>query len=390
MQKIILVDDDENILYGYKRNLRTFFQIYIANSPKAALLLLKENEDIAVVVSDFRMPEMNGIEFLTKVKEQLPNTVRILLTGNADLNMAIKSVNEGNIFRFLTKPCDQEMLRNNIVQGIEQYNLIVAEKELLESTLRGSLKILIDILAMVSSTIFSKSLLIRNLAKKISIRLGTQENWEIDISCLLSQIGTVGIPTEILEKRHNKISLTPAEEELFYSQAQIGKDLLKNIPRLENIAEAISLQYKPVKEISLTRSFTANTAANSRIIFMSCLLRLLNDYFYYSEDGNNGEEVLKVLWKNKSEYNETMLSALEAEVRGAEKGFLMEYCLIEELKKGMVLGDNLFDNNKALLLPKGSILSEINIIRIKNYAKLGGISGPVLVQIKNQENLLRV
>jgi FixJ family two-component response regulator len=388
MQKILLVDDDENILYGYKRNLRTFFQIYIANSPKAGLLFLKENEDVAVVISDFRMPEMTGIEFLIKVKEQLPNAVRILLTGNADLSMAIKSVNEGNIFRFLTKPCDQETLRSNIDRGIEQYNLIVAEKELLEKTLRGSLKILIDILAMVSSAIFSKSLLIRNIARKILIRLGMQENWEIDISCLLSQIGTVGIPNEILEKRHNGTDLTQAEEDLFYSQAQIGKDLLKNIPRLENIAEAISLQHKPIKEINLSRSYIANTVTNNRIIFISCLLRILNDYFYYSEREHSGENALKILWKNKGEYNETMLSALEAEVRGADEGFLMEYCPLDELKKGMILGDNLFDNKKVMLLQKGAILSEINIIKIKNYAKLGGISGPILVQMKNRDNII--
>jgi FixJ family two-component response regulator len=390
MQKILLVDDDENILSGYKRNLRTFFQIYVAISPKTALLILKENKDIGLIISDFRMPEMNGIEFLTIVKDLYPNTVRILLTGNADLEMAIKSVNEGNIFRFLTKPCDQETLKNNISQGIEQYKLIIAEKELLESTLKGSLKILIDILAMVSPAIFSKSILIRNFARKIVSRLNMPGNWEIDISCLLSQIGCVGIPNEILDKRHNGILLTAQENELFISQAQIGNDLLKNIPRLENVATAISMQHKPLNEITLLRNYTADNETNKRIVFISCLLRLLNDYLYFSEREKDEKRALELLWKNKAEYNETLLSALQAEIKGIEDGYLLEYFPLEMLKKGMILGDNLHDKNNAILLPKGSILSEINIIKLRNYAKLGGITEPVLIQIKNHAETIKI
>jgi response regulator RpfG family c-di-GMP phosphodiesterase len=315
MEKVLLVDDDENILNAYKRNLRTSFQIYTAISPKEALQILKENEGIAVVISDYNMPEVNGIRFLNKVKEVWPDTVRILLTGNAELNMAIKAVNEGNIFRFLTKPCEQEILGSTIKQSIEQYKLITAEKELLGSTLRGSLQILIDILAMISSNIFSKSILIRNLAKKLLNRMHTPDNWEIDISCLLSQIGCVGIPKEIIEKRQTGTTLTNEEEELFVSQAQIGNDLLKKIPRLENIATAISMQYKTVNEIALLRTHFVTSPANDRIIFISSLLKLLNDYFYFLDKEANTKSALELLIKNRNAYNETQLNALKAELQ---------------------------------------------------------------------------
>jgi len=314
MHKILLVDDDLNIIGGYKRNLRNYFHIHTATSPKTALQVLKENEDIAVIVSDFSMPEMNGIRFLTKVKEQLPDSVRMLLTGNADLSMAIKAVNEGNIFRFLTKPCDQETLKSSINQGIDQYKLITAEKELLGSTLRGSLKILIDVLTMVNPTNFSKSILIRNLAKKLLTRLHIRENWEIDIACLLSQIGCVGIPTEIIEKRHSGKRLTTEEEQLFMSQAQIGNNLLKNIPRLENIAFAIAMQYKSLGDIISIRNTHTDSVANERIIFISCLLKILNDYFYFLEIEADEKKAVELLVKNKSEYNEGMLNALKSEL----------------------------------------------------------------------------
>jgi response regulator RpfG family c-di-GMP phosphodiesterase len=316
MQKILLVDDDENILNGYRRNLKTYFQIFTANSPKTAFQVLKENEDIAVIVSDFTMPEMNGIRFLTKVKEQLPDSVRMLLTGNADLSMAIKAVNEGNIFRFLTKPCDQETLKISITQGIDQYKLITAEKELLGSTLRGSLKILIDILAMVNPTNFSKSILIRNLGKKLLTRLNMRENWEIDISCLLSQIGCVGIPSEIIEKRHNGTRLTVEEENKFKSQAHIGNNLLKNIPRLENIAAAISMQYKSIEDINLLRNNPVDSKANDRIIFTACLLKILNDYLYFLELEHDEKKALELLRKDKNLYLDSLLNALETELQG--------------------------------------------------------------------------
>ncbi|MDP2037749.1 MAG: response regulator, partial [Ignavibacteria bacterium] len=233
MFKILLVDDDENILQGYRRNLRTKFQVYTSQDPRLALSILNENPDIAVIVSDYNMPEMNGIDFLTKAKDIRPDTVRILITGYAELQMAIKSVNEGNLFRFLTKPCDQETLQKIIFQACEQYSLITVEKELLEKTLKGSIKVLIDILAAANPLVFNRSLQIRDHAKKIMKRMNMPDSWEVEIACLLSQIGCIGIPGEVLEKRLNGLELTNAEEEMFFKQAEVGKTLLKNIPRLE-------------------------------------------------------------------------------------------------------------------------------------------------------------
>src|SRR4030042_1805929 len=91
----------------------------------------------AVIVSDLKMPGMNGIKFLSKVREMAPDSVRVMLTGFAELQTAIDAVNEGNIFRFLTKPCPPDILSRALDMGIEQYRLITAERELLEQTLKG-------------------------------------------------------------------------------------------------------------------------------------------------------------------------------------------------------------------------------------------------------------
>jgi len=103
-KKILFVDDEINVLHGYRRNLRSLFDVHIANSGSEALKIIAEQGDFAVIISDYRMPEMDGIELLHKVKEISPDTIRIILTGFADMQIAIEAINEGNIFRFLTKP----------------------------------------------------------------------------------------------------------------------------------------------------------------------------------------------------------------------------------------------------------------------------------------------
>jgi response regulator RpfG family c-di-GMP phosphodiesterase len=313
MHKILLVDDDENILLGYKRNLRNEFQVLTAESAKAGFQVIKENLDLTVIVSDYNMPEMNGIDFLSQVKAQLPLISRILLTGNAELQMAIEALNSGSIFRFLTKPCSQELLQNIIWRGIDQYKLLNAETELLDKTLKGSIKTMIDILAVTSPSIFNRSILIREYAKKILKRLKIAESWEIDIACLLSQIGCVGLPNEILNKKLKGISLTTEEEEMYYSQAGTGKSLLKNIPRLEKIADAIALQYKSFDDINLLK----DEISDETFILIPKLLRLLNDYFLLVEKGIEAKKKIDILIEDKFFYDPLLFSALQAELLDA-------------------------------------------------------------------------
>ena len=120
MHKILLVDDDENILFAYQRNLRTKFHVSISTSAVEALGMIANNNDFAVVISDFNMPGMKGVEFLSKVKEISPDSVRILLTGYADVKTSIDAVNKGNIYRLLTKPCPQEILLQTIYQAVQK------------------------------------------------------------------------------------------------------------------------------------------------------------------------------------------------------------------------------------------------------------------------------
>src|SRR5579859_6959185 len=146
-ETILFVDDDIRIVSGLQRTLRKEYEMEISGGPGDALDAIRE-APYAVVVSDLKMPGMNGVEFLTRVKQLAPDTVRVLLTGQADLDTAIAAVNDGHVFRFLTKPCPQAVLTTTLDAALAQYRLVRAEKDLFHETLLGTIGILSEILSI--------------------------------------------------------------------------------------------------------------------------------------------------------------------------------------------------------------------------------------------------
>src|SRR5258708_2518619 len=129
-QKILFVDDEPNILAALHRCLfEDDYDIHTAGSGKAGLEKAAEQK-FALIVSDHRMPEMTGVEFLTRVKRICPDTTRVLLTGYADMSAAVDAINQGEVHRFLSKPWDDQELRRIIGQAVERHSLIEENKQL--------------------------------------------------------------------------------------------------------------------------------------------------------------------------------------------------------------------------------------------------------------------
>jgi response regulator RpfG family c-di-GMP phosphodiesterase len=248
-RKILFVDDEENVLRAIERNLHPHFEIATAVGPAAALSVIAGGGPYAVVISDLRMPGMDGIQFLAAVGRQSPDTVRLIISGNADLQAAISAVNEGSIFRFLTKPCRAETLRSAIDGALKQYRLITAERELLEHTLNGSVSVLMEVLGTVSPLAFSCVSRIRHYVRRMAAQLELPDLWQLDLAATLSQIGCIGVPVEILEKIHAGTPLTGEERKTFASHPSIAQELLAGIPRLEEVGEIIGHQMTPYSEL---------------------------------------------------------------------------------------------------------------------------------------------
>ncbi len=142
--KVLFVDDENSVLEGLKRSLRKMdYEIFTASSPEKALSLL-DRESIDVIVSDEKMPECSGVDFLAQVCREYPDIVRVLLTGNAQLDMAIRAINQGEIFRFLTKPCQEEDLHLTLRQAI-QYRSLLSESYRLLETMKNQSDLLDDL-----------------------------------------------------------------------------------------------------------------------------------------------------------------------------------------------------------------------------------------------------
>lgn len=136
--KLLFVDDDQKVTQGIKRNLDELdYEIFTAQSGDEALDILSR-EPISVVISDEKMPGMSGAEFLSRVKDRYPDTVRIILTGQASLEATVKAINEGEVYRFLLKPCNATDLIFTVRQALKQRELVVQCNKLLDLTRRQS------------------------------------------------------------------------------------------------------------------------------------------------------------------------------------------------------------------------------------------------------------
>jgi response regulator RpfG family c-di-GMP phosphodiesterase len=248
-RKILFVDDEENVLRAFERNLRPHFEIATAVGPAAGLSAITGHGPYAVVISDLRMPGMDGIQFLSAVGRESPDSVRLIISGNADLQSAIAAVNEGSIFRFLTKPCRAETLRGAIDGALNQYRLVTAEREILEQTLSGTVSVLIELLGAASPLAFSRASRIRGYVRHIATQMELPDLWEFDLAAMLSQVGCIGVEVQVLEKLHTGRPLTPEERTVFASHPSLGRKLLAGIPRLEEIAQIVGHQMTPYDEL---------------------------------------------------------------------------------------------------------------------------------------------
>lgn len=134
--KVLYVDDEENNLFSFKAAFRTKYQIYTAISGKDAVEILKQHADIEVILTDQRMPEMTGVEFLKSILPIFPDPIRVLLTGYADLKASIDAVNEGKIFHYLSKPWNEEEVIMTIDKAHEVYTHYKNERQMKDDLIR--------------------------------------------------------------------------------------------------------------------------------------------------------------------------------------------------------------------------------------------------------------
>lgn len=377
--KVLCVDDDANILEAYKRELRKQFHIDTALGVEQAVSAIQTQGPYAVIVSDLRMPGMDGIQLLTMARQLAPDTVRMILTGFADVEAAIEAVNEGNIFRFLTKPCPPKVLAKALASGVEQYRLTTAEKELLEKTLSGSVKVLTDVLALTNPTAFGRASRVRRLVRKLCKERGVDNSWQFEVAAMLSQIGCVTLPPDTLDKLYHAQRLTADELRMRDTLPSIGRDLVVNIPRLEGVAEIIAYQEKCFDGTGPPPDSTMGC----KIPLGARILKLALDYDTLAWGGLKEVDAVMELRKHANRYDPDILVALEASIgRGAS--FEVRKVGVKDLTTNMAMAEDVTTINGLLVVTKGQEVTPSLCQRLKNFAAKSQIEEPIRVLVRTR------
>lgn len=374
--KILFVDDEPILLQGYHRLLRKDFQISTAVGGSAALLLVKQEGPFGVIVADMRMPEMNGIEFLARVRMLAPDTVRIMLTGDSDLGTAIRAVNEGNIFRFLSKPANKETLVKTLTDSLSQYHLVCAEKELLENTLRGTVYVLTEVLSLVSPAAFSRAARVRRYVQHVVTKLSLAGPWKYEVAAMMSQLGCVTVDPNTLETVYSGEDLSPDEEAQYATHPLVAQDLLKSIPRMESIAWMIAHQFEPLPtEWDTGDREMADTRLGAQILKAAIIF----DGFLRKR--HSRVEAAHFLTRRFAGLNPKIIEALmELEPEVAGEG--TRTVGVADLHAGMVLQQEVRTKEGVLVAAKGQEVTAPLLIKLQSFWKKSLIPDTVSVSPK--------
>ena len=385
-QKILLVDDEPKVLSALQRELTShqFNEILTANSGMEALEILRQHIDVAVIVSDYRMPGLDGISFLIEAQEICPDATRMILSGVADLEMATNSINLGQVFRLLIKPCPSDSFINSIKAGLRQNELITSERDLLQNTLKGSIKILTDLLSAISPDSFSQANRISSLTRKFAQELNLPNAWELELAGALCRIGCVTIPPEVIDSWMKGKYLDPNQLKMMDSVGKIGNYFLRNIPRLEKIAEGILFQsasFEPTKKLE-------KQLTGSDIPLIGRILKIVIDYDRFLVFDQNSKAALNRMQNQANEYDPELMNVFREQVlpTKADKEAVatnespLTEVTFDNVKNGMVIMANVFDNKGRMLISKGTVVTEILKLRLANYCRVYGLDQPLLVR----------
>jgi response regulator RpfG family c-di-GMP phosphodiesterase len=380
-QRILCVDDDPNILAGLQRTLRRQFTVDVALGGEQALAAIDEHGPYAVIVVDMRMPGIDGIELLQRVRVRTPDTIRIMLTGNADQKTAIEAVNQGHVYQFLTKPCPPNALTDALEKGLAQYRVVAAERELLENTLNGAIKLLTDILSLSDPQSFGRGQILKDYVRHFSGTFEYPSLWELELAGMLSPIGCVSVPDAINQKVRSGFGLSGDERDVLARVPKIGAELLENIPRLGGVARIVLYQSKHFDG----SGFPVDAVSGLNIPLGARILKVLSDLVQLEAKKIPKFRALEQMQQRLGWYDPAILAAacacFNADLPGLTRvGKITRAVGWQELRAGQTLHSDVRTVEEVLIVTAGTRITPVLMERLKNFAQIGGLKEPIEIE----------
>lgn len=325
---VLFVDDDPNILRAIRRNLHGKFKICIAETIEDAIDKVN-NFTFPVIVSDMKMPVMNGADFLILVKETQPQAIRILLTGESGLEEAIKAINESDIYKFLKKPCPTERLIETINSALRIYNAHHIEELIMEKSVKGFVLIISELMHIISPEIFKKSNDVSRIIKSPRTFFPIKDSWSVEVAALLMYLGSINCKIYSYDKIYNSETMVKILNK--------SANLIFKVPKFEevhNILYELAGYYEKKETIE-------ELDCDSKV------LKLIIDYYHMVGHSNFKEQFLTMYSKNILNDIPNMLGKNKELEINADK-----------LETNMTATENIITISGSILVNKGDEISE--------------------------------
>lgn len=367
LARVLFVDDEPRLLAGLMRTLAGSYAVQTAGSGPEALELIEDQpEPFAVIVSDMMMPGMSGAGFLALAHPLTPDSVLVILSGQADLSSTVAAVNDSSLFRFLAKPCSPNDLRRALDDAVEQHRLVLAERELLERTLTGAVEMLVSLMAIANPEAFGRTSRVSALVEAAAPLLGLDADWQLPVAASLSQVGCIAVPESILERVRLGVALSDTDRVVYDSHPGVASGLVVRIPRLDHVAGWIAGQ--PTSDTGPRRvAVTAETLLHAAVAFVAA--------------HDAGAPAVQVSSALRDVYPPELLHALRSvsdvlRTEGAVRGVSLA-----EVRIGMVLDDAVLTSAGAVLVRGGETVTKTLLVRLRNFAGTTGVVEPIRVLV---------
>jgi FixJ family two-component response regulator len=358
---ILCVDDDQRVLDALELQLGFDYDVRIALGGERALELLREVPDCSVIISDMRMPGMNGAEFLHASIEVSPDSTRMLLTGYSEIDDAIAAINEGKVYRFLTKPTPSEVMLGAVTDALGQWHLVRSERILLERTVRGAIETLMEALEIASPAAFSRARNIGSLARHVAGELGVEPVWQSAMAGQLLRLGWISVPQDVTDRYLAGEHPSGADASMLEDAYRTSARLVGHIPRLEPVARIISdAAFESASGVTAPAIVRASSEFDLRCSLGASpteAARALVPHF--------GEQIARALLTSPG------MGAAPTELEAA----------IGKVRAGMTVLDAVLTVDGNVLIRAGTELSATVVERLRNFARGVGVREPLRVSV---------
>lgn len=372
--RVLVVDDDERVARTLVETLRPHCLVDGVFGPFDALDYVERHHDLSVIVSDMRMPGMDGAALLEAVEAIRPDATRVVLTGYADADVAIAAINRGRIFRFLQKPCSPDVLLSCVRDAVGQNRLLTAQRELTEQTLTGATQALLDTLALAAPEAFARAQRITRRAEEIARTAEVADTWALRMGAMLSQLGAVVLPSSATKRLHQGLRLSDREQQMVRKAREQSLGVIEQVPRLERVHDVIRL----ARQRHDGRGAVEWGLAGEDIPIGARVLGIAEGLDPLEARGSPRTEAAEQLAAETGRYDPDILALLRSS--GPVASPTASKVGLNDLRDGMVLAADVWAKDGNLLCGTGTKVTERLLERLRNWAERIGVDGPMLVE----------